>query len=179
MAVLHNARKLNSAANRSRSQNIFNAVKEKEKAKMEEVKKQKLIEIANAQQRKAQRDKIRAIRFEKKRMQELQSRMATGETVKAADVSKNFLSYEDADQNERYRQFLMDMEMEEELKRQKQIRVEIEEQKKLRNFTHVTKLMAKSDRILEKYKEHINVNVEGEMYKGRPQEEFEEDIKMF
>jgi len=37
------------------------------------------------------------------------------------------LSYEDADQNEKYRQFLMDMEMEEELKRQKQILVEIDE----------------------------------------------------
>ena len=46
----------------------------------------------------------------------------------------------------------MDMEMEEELKRQKQILVEIDEQKSLRNYDQVNKLMAKSDKILAKYK---------------------------
>lgn len=73
----------------------------------------------------------------------------------------------------------MDMEMEEELKRQKLILIEIEEQKKLRNFEHVNKLMAKSDRILDKYKDKINMSVKDDAKSGKPGPEFEEDIKMF
>ena len=47
MALLHNARKLNSVANRSKSQVIFNEVKEKEKKKLEEQRKHKMQEIAS------------------------------------------------------------------------------------------------------------------------------------
>ena len=97
MALLHNARKLNSVANRSKSQVIFNEVKEKEKKKLEEQRKHKMQEIASRQLRKAQRDKIRAIRFEKKRMDELRNRMDTVDTVKADGIPKNYLGYEDVD----------------------------------------------------------------------------------
>ena len=50
---------------------------------------------------------------------------------------------------------------------------------KNRNFAAVAKMMAESDKIMRKLKKKLGVRIKGEVYKGKPEAQFEEDIRKF
>lgn len=92
---------------------IFWKLKDKARVNAEQEQKTAVARLAAREQRRGYRNKIRAIRLEAQRLEEEKVRVKTNATVKEGVKDTVTLEYEDPDQNEKYRQFLIQMELEE------------------------------------------------------------------